>query len=247
MTEVNHYRLDCQTDGYVYVWDTVEPTVCPNDAGHTINPPIVVVESVSANTVRAEEDSDGYFETSTIKMNIPTGSPGDVSEHDVSWPMAVTLWKTLLTPTNDMVGDQISVVAEPETTIGVLTAPATAGDTTISVNSTVTDNAKRGFLITIDDGVNKDVCDRCSAVDSVNGTITFQTALVNSFAAGTLVKISIYVLDKVDLVSTETIDIGNKGIKGKKLTSDMKLRIYYTNNSGTSKLLRWRIELYNDM
>lgn len=246
-SEVNKYRLNCATDGYVYVWDTVEPTTCPNNSGHTINPPIVIVDKVSMKTVRAEEASDGYFETGHTTVSVPTGAPGTVTEHDVEWPMNITLWQSALTQTNDMVGDRISVVAAPETTVGVATAPINIGDTTITVNSTVTENAKRGFLITIDDGINKNICGRCTAVDTGAGTITFQTPTTNSFSAGTPIKISIYVVDKIDIVNTETMNIGNKGIKGKRLTAGTKLRIYYTNNSGTSKDIKIRFEIYNDM
>ena len=247
-TEVNKYRVWCDTESaYVYAWDTVEPTVCPTNSGHTINTALTtIVETVSTSTVTAEEDSHGYFETQTIVINVPTGTPGDVTEHDISWPMPITLWRTLLSPTNDLIGDEISVLAGPETTVGVLTAPVNIGDTTINVNSTVTDNVWRGFLITIDDTVNKNVCGRVTNVDKVGGTITFQTATTHAFTAGVPVKISIYVLNGIQIVNTNTMDIGVKGFKGKTIDVGTILRIYYTNNSGTSKVLRWRVEMYSN-
>ena len=56
--------------------------------------------------------------------------------------MDILLWKTILTPTPDMIGDTISVLAVPETTVGVLTVGASIGDTVLNVNSTVTDNGE---------------------------------------------------------------------------------------------------------
>lgn len=243
---VYKYRCYCNTElAYVYTWATSEPTVCPNNNTHSIDTnSIAIVETVSTTTVKASEDSDGYFETGHIVMNIPSGAPGDVTEHDVTWPMDVILWRTLITPTTDMVGDEVSVLASPETIVGVVTAPVSIGNTTLTVNSTVTDNVERGFLITLYDGVNKNVLGRCTAVDKIGGTITVQTATTNSFAPGTPVKISIYTLNGVHFIDTNTIDIGLKGMKGKMITSGLILRVYYTNNSATAKTLYWRYESY---
>ena len=246
-TEVNQYRVWCNDEAaYVYTWDSVEPTVCPNNNTHIINTSLTtIVNTVATNRVIAEENSDGYFETEHITINIPSGTPGDLFEHDVTWPMDVLLWRTLITPTSDMIGDTISVVASPETTVGVLTAPVTGGDTVFNVNSTVTDNMWRGFLVNLSDGVNKDFLGRCINVDSVAGTITVSTAAVNNFAAGSAVQIGVFTLKDIYVADTSTIDIGLKGAKGKTVTAGMIMRVRYTNNSGTSKTLRWRSEIYN--
>ena len=249
MATVNKYRLFCiEENTYVYEWDTVEPTICPNDhADKSINTSLTtIVDNITADKVQVEEDSNGYFETTHLLFDIPSGTPGDITEYDISWPMDILLWKTLLTPTTDMIGDTITVVASPEATIGVLAAPINIGDTTFTVNSTVIDNAYRGFLVTIDDGVNKDVLGRCIAIDSVNSTISVETAASYAFAAGTPVKVSVYTIKDLYITDTTTIDIAAKGIKGKTVTAGMVMRVYYTNNSGTAKIFRWRIEFYND-
>lgn len=243
---LNYYRIYCDTElQYVYKWDTEEPSTCPNNNTHTINVgSITILESISTATFRAEENSEGYFETTHVVVNIPIGTPGDITEHDVTWPMDITLWKTLLTPTSDMIGDSITVLAAPETTIGVCTVNANIGDTTITVNSTVISNIQRGFLVTLFDGVNKNICGRCTAIDTVNGTITFQTPLTHNFLAGTYVQISIYVINNLRIIDTNTVDMGAKGFKGKMINAGLILRIYYTNNSGTSKTVYWRPEYY---
>ena len=246
-TEINKYRVYCNDEaGYAYTWESVEPTVCPNNNGHTINTSLTtIIQTVSTSTIKAEENSDGYFETTHVELNVPSGTPGDLSEHDVAWPMDILLWRTLITPTADMIGDYISVVASPETTIGVLTAPVTGGTTVLNVNSTVTANIWRGFLVNIFDGVNKDFLGRCTNVNSGAGTITVETATVNSFDAGSAVQIGVYVLKNIYVADTSTIDIGTKGFKGKNITAGMKLRVRYINNSGTSKTVRWRPEYYS--
>ena len=240
------YKLFCvDEENVVKIWTDISPTVCPHNSVHEIALDSVRIDEAFNDIVKTEEATDGYFETEHIEISVPSGTPGDVTEHDVTWPMDILLWKTLITPTSDMIGDSISVLAAPETTVGVATAPINIGDTTINVNSTVTDNTWRGFLITLFDGVNKDVVGRCTAVDTVGGTITFQTPTTYAYAAGSAVKISVYTLKNIYVADTSTIDIGGKGFKGKTITSGMILRVYYTNNSGTAKLMRWRPELYN--
>ena len=249
MTTVNKYLVFCiDENDFFPIWSETEPTLCPNDhADRSIDSArTLILETLDENIVKAEEHTDGYFESEHIRIDIPSGTPGDITEHDVSWIMNIILWKTYLTPTSDMIGDEISVLASPETTIGVLTAPANIGDTVINVNSTVIDNAYRGFLVTIDDTVNKDVVGRLSNIDSGNSQITFETPLSYAYAAGTPVKISVYVLKNIYISDTNIIDIGAKGFKGKGITAGTILRVYYTNNSGTAKTFRWRAELYND-
>ena len=241
----NLYKLFCvDEEEVVRVWSNTIPTVCPHNSVHTIEPDSVKIDEQYNDKVISQEASDGYFESDHIQMSIPSGTPGDTTEHDVTWPSDILLWRTLLTPKSDMIGDYISVLAAPETTVGILTAPSGIGVTTINVNSTVIANTWRGFLITLFDGVNKDVVGRCTAVDSVNGTISFETPTTYAYAAGSAVKISVYVLKDIYIADTSTIDIGSKGFKGKTITSGMILRVYYTNNSGTAKDFRWRAEFY---
>tara|TARA_R110001599_G_scaffold287650_2_gene490241 strand:+ start:1480 stop:2241 length:762 start_codon:yes stop_codon:yes gene_type:complete len=248
---IDRYQVYCLEEAkFVETLSETEPTECPSNVNHTsraINPALTsIIETFYKNTIKAEENSEGYFETTHITMEIPSGTPGDLTEHDVSWPMNILLWRTLITPTTDMLGDVMSVIGSPETTIGALTSSVAIGDTTFNVNSTVTDNISRGFLINIFDGVNKDFLGRCIAVDKLGGTISVETGTVNAFAPGSAIQIGVFTLKDIYLADTSTIDIGTKGFKGKTLTAGMILRVRYINNSGTSKTLRWRSEFYND-
>ena len=86
MTTVNQYRVYCNDEAtdVATVWDVTAPTVCPNNGAHTIQS--FILDSVSAETVQALEPTEGYFETTTVTMTIPAGTPGTVTEHDVTWP-----------------------------------------------------------------------------------------------------------------------------------------------------------------
>ena len=240
------YKLYCVDESRVVeVWTDIPPTECPNSSVHTIDLDSVRPSTQYKDVFLAAENSDGYFETTHIEMNVPSGTPGDITEHDVSWPMNILLWMTLLTPTADMIGDLITVLAAPETIVGVVGALVNIGDTVLTVNSTVLENTMRGFLITIDDGVNKDVVGRCINIDGNTSTITVDTPTTYSFAPGTPVKISIYLLKGIYISDSNVIGIGSKGFKGKQVPAGTILRVYYTNNSGTAKTFRWRPEYYN--
>ena len=243
------YKLYCVDENKVVtIWSNISPIVCPNNDVHEIELDSVRISEKYNDTIEViEENGGGYFETSHIAMNIPAGTPGDITEHDVTWVMDILLWKTILTPTSDMIGDIITVVGGPETTIGAIGAVVNIGDTVITVNSTVITNMWRGFLVTLDDGVNKDVLGRCTNVDSVNSTITVETGTTYAYSplTPTPVKISVYILKDIYISDTNVIEIGSKGFKGKSVSSGQIIRVYYTNNSGTAKTFRFRPEYYN--
>lgn len=247
---INRYQVYCIEEGtFVETLSETVPTECPNTINHTsraINPDLTsIVETFYKNSFRAEENSDGDFETTHIKMDIPSGTPGDITEHDVSWPMDILLWITYLTPMADMIGDEVTVMADPERQVGVIVAPVNIGDTTFTIDPGAFDYLVRGYLITLNDGVNKDVVGRITAIDKGASTITVDTPASFSFAPMTQLQRSVYVLKDLYIFNTETIPIGKKGFKGKMVPAGVNLRVYYTNNSGTSKTFRWRPEYYN--
>ncbi len=246
-TEVYLYQVYCTTENaYVLQWGETEPTTCPNNTAHTINPALTtIIRTISTRTVKAAEDSEGYFETGNIVVNVASGTPGSVTPHDVTWPYKILLWKTILSITTDMLGDTISVVASPNTTIGVIVAPAAIAQTTFPVNSTVIQNILRGFLVNLYDGVNNDVLGVCTNIDRVNNTISVETGPTHSFNAGSAIQVGVYVLKNIVCHDTTPISIGDKGSKGKTIEPYQILRIYYTNNSGTSKTVYYRYECYN--
>ena len=57
MTTVYQYRIYCDTEAdYVYTWAETEPTVCPNDSGHTIDTDsITIVDTVANDLVELKD------------------------------------------------------------------------------------------------------------------------------------------------------------------------------------------------
>lgn len=241
------YKLFCNDESSVVtLFADTPPTVCPNNSVHNIDQESVILSDDYYGKIISQEMSTGDFETTHITMNIVSGVPGAVTTYDVSWPMDILLWKTEMTSNAAMVGDIITVMAAPETTVGVLTAAVSIGTTVLPVNPEIFNYLLRGYTVTLNDGTHKNFLGRCIMGDPVNNTITVETALANSFAAGVPVQMSIYVLKDIYMGDTSTITIGGKGMRGKLLPAGTILRVYYTNNSGTAKTFRWRPEYYNN-
>ena len=246
-TNLNYYRIWCVTENaYVTMWGTDMPTKCPNDTSDTIDlDSITIVETMNINKFIAEENTNGYFETTNFINEIPSGNAGDITTYDITWDSDITLWKTILSVDTTMVGDEIKVVAAPETTVGAITSQIEIGNTIINVTSTAIQYMFRGCECVLDDGVNKHVTSIIEK-NSDLGTVTIKNPSPYSYSTGTLIKMGIYVIKYIKLINLDPVEIGGKGIKGKDIKKGTVLRIYYTNNNGSSKTVYWRPEYYNN-
>ena len=248
MSTIYKYKFRCIEEGInVYTLGESAPTICPNDhADRTIDlDSIVVIEKYSKQIVTAEENTNGYFETEMVINDVPQGATGAVSTYDVAFDSNITLWRTVLSCSNDMIGDEAKVVAAPETPIGLITSPVSISDTIIAVDANVIANAYRGFECVLDDTVNKHVT-VIVGIDTINSTITIKHASPYAYIAGVPIKIGVFVIKYAKIHNTLDIDIGLKGMKGKTVEKGKIIRITYTNNTGAAKNVHWRIEYYND-
>lgn len=257
MTSVLHkYRLKCiEEDIYVYRWAETEPTICPNDhADRTIDSNLTsIVETIQINTVTAQENSDGDFTSQMFMNDIPSGTPGDITNHDDAiFDVNALLWKTIIYPTPDLVGDVINVRGIKMTfynIVGVLIATANISDTILNVSSTVTDNVYKGMEVELDNGAGTtENVGVIKAIDTTPGseTITVKTPLTTSFAAGSMVRVEVVVMKDIPIITDKfPIIIDGKGFKGKNVDEGDVLRVKYKNNDGVAKKIYWRVEYYN--
>jgi len=142
--QVNLFRCYCiEEAAYVEIISSDPPTQCPNITAHTSRAlntdATTIIRSISSQSVVAQEASEGWFNATTVALTVPTSTPGTVHTINISWPAEVLLWKTAIYMEGDpsLDGDKINVVAGPDTTIGYIVAPATSGNTTVHVSSTV--------------------------------------------------------------------------------------------------------------
>lgn len=252
---IHQYQVFCVAENNFFtVYGKEEPTLCPNDhVDRTINSELTsIVETYDINKIKAEENTEGDFTRATVENLIPSGSPGDVTNHDDAvWDENIFLWKTIIYPSADMLGDIINVRgikndAPYYNIVGALTAEGTTGTNVLTVSDTVITNVYKGMEIELDNTVIKENVGTVTGIDTVAKTITVKKNLTNTFAPGSLVRVELVVVKDCRIHSTNwPIEIGGKGMKGKRINAGDIMRVRYTNNDGQAKKLYWDVEYYN--
>ena len=250
---VKLWQVFCIQEGInVNVWGVDAPTLCPNDhVDRTIDPTKTrMVNYISTKKVQIETAEQGFYQARSSKVIVPAGNAGDITTYDFSHPMDISILEIGFNTTSNMVGDEISFVALPETQIGVLTQDANISDTVLNVPSTTVNlpNLVKGMEIVIENVNNnptKEDLGRITAINKDTFQITVETASSQLFAAGTLVKINTYplrnfVIQKADSEHT----FGRKGVGAREIPANGVTRVVYTNNNGQAKTFYINTEYY---
>lgn len=232
---------------FMYVLSDTEPTEGPN--GEPINPALTTLVQVAQdpNEVVVNEPTTGLFQAKTFPMQVPAGDVGDVSDHDVQWDTDIILWQSSITPAQDMLGDSMCVVYNPDVKVGELTQDAILGDNVIHVTSETFNYVQKGLDLSIDNGVKKEELGEILNCDMVNNTITTRKQVQSNFYtnSGTVDILYNYCIVKDrHFENGQEIIFGNKGFRGAEIPEGTKMRVKYTNNSGTAKNIYWHAQFY---
>jgi hypothetical protein len=186
-----------------------------------------------------ESPTGGNFKCEAIAFDSAASS---ITTRNISFPFDISILAVYMVTTNDQVGDNMEVIVAPDTTIGVVSSVVSVNDTVISVSSTVMEYVYKGYKVKITDGVNTDSLGYVIDKDVVAGTITVQNAAANSFAAGSLVKFSVYYVENYEFGPAWEYVIGESKIGASKLPANKIVRINYTNNGQTQKRIVIKLE-----
>ena len=247
-TLLDSLLISCLTEGrrVVSTYSYVPPTTCPNDTSHTIDPSQTQIHDSQTLTSVNVILPDGYYQCTTLDLEMPDGPIGTVYTKDISWPMKIYLWTISLYLPTDSEGDFFDVIAAPDTVIGYTTDTLNIGSTQMSVSSTVTTNMIPGLDIALYDGQNRNELGRITAIDSVNHIVTFETATTQSFAQGTLIFFNLKNVRHFEVcrnISTE-VQLAQAWVKYKEIPANTNMRMVYTNNTGESKCIGMKLEYY---
>lgn len=243
MTTVYHWKYWCETEGtYVYSWSPSRPTTCSTNSSHTISAVdsgFLRIGQVSSNEVAVREEyikTAGLFQATQKSWDIPAS----VGPHTLAFDakdFPTNVFSASFVSTADHMDDVIDVCVGHKTIVGVLTADASIGATTLSVSSTVLDNCFLGEEIYLTDGVNEDCCGIIVAKDALAGQITVKTATVNSFTAAspTYVKKTNYLVKDFTIGFPWKYSIGGDKIGGSYVPTGTIIEFHYTNTSATAK------------
>ncbi len=250
MTEkiVKQWRVLClEENKMVTVYSPDVPSLCPNDhpdrtIDHTRT---TMIAHISTKKFQIENSTPGNFQHTTVLINVPSGSPGDIYVHDMSWPMDIYIWKTEFLPETKHKQDEISIMVAPNKVIGALTQDANIGDTELNVTSTVFDFSllSKGVDAKLDDTVNSEEVGRITGIDPVNFKIHIENPLTQTFSAGTQFQINLCMIRNL-IISQDikTVKIGSKGFTSKFIPANTVLRLLYKNNNGQAKDVYFSME-----
>lgn len=123
MATVYNYQVRCTTDNkWVTVWRESEPTVCPENNTHTINPSLTsVINTVSQRTVKIKEENietGGYFATTPMTIHANANSVG---YGRFSWPFNVSALSVNFNTNSTHTGDSIDMYGAKNNKIGIIT------------------------------------------------------------------------------------------------------------------------------
>lgn len=244
MATIYKYRVRCLTSNkYEYVWDDTEPTTCPVNPAHTIDPSkTAAVAKRAQNVVEIKEESvptGGYFMSETIPMTI---NPNETATFTYTWPISMTVLMVGFTSDASNQGDVMSLCVAPDTTVGTLTANIGTGVSTLDVSQSVIDNMCLGFYVSITDGVNTNDLGRCLAINKVSKIITVENPTTNSFAANSAIKITIYMMKNYTIGPPWEYEIGKSKIGGAYVPAGRVVKVTYENKTNATKTLVPRLE-----
>jgi hypothetical protein len=244
MTTVNRYEVFCITENkWVSKWSETVITTCPNNpADSIIANSVTIKETVSDTTMNIKENPPGFYQSVNIPIDIPTGA--GLSEHVITFPMTVFLRKVGFNSTLEMMGDSLSIIVGPDTVIGGMIAPISAGSSilTITPQSFDTEYMVKGIYLKlklIDPSGNlllEHDAGRIIGVNAPENQITVENVLPFDFPAGTTIVMNVYIMKDVTAVLTNHLyQFGGEVLASKELPANIMSNLIYNNNNGQSK------------
>lgn len=237
---VYNYKIYCITEEeYVSGWGKVEPTACYNNPAHSVNPySVQLIEVVNNTEVVIKEDNvqiSRNFKVITIEFSnvMPNTSQSQYYTFDIVTSMYS--FKFATDDTNK--GDTLSISANNDTPLGLITANVTAGDTTIHAPAALFVYGKVGYYVMITDGTNTDQLGYIKSIDPVAGTIVVKTAATHNFSStNTLLKMTLYTLKDLKIGPPQMYNFANDIIGGTAVPVNTTVKFTYTNNASEEVL-----------
>jgi hypothetical protein len=251
MSNLYKQEIYCETESaWVNTWkDTDTPiTVCPNNNTHTvISSSVHILETREINTVKVEEETTpvgsnptgGHFGVTTVGINC-LASQTSTADKSFDWPVSMLSIKFMTDQQH--IGDVINMDIAPNTIIGVLTATASINDTTLTVNSTVLDNAFIGTVVRLINGTNSSEIGYAKKIDKTTSNIWLTQPLTQSFAIGSYYAMSIRMMNNYNIGVGGSYDFGSSKIGGSYVPTGIRGFAKYTNNSTFDKQFNFIVE-----
>jgi hypothetical protein len=194
--------------------------------------------------------TQGYYQCRGSRMPI---AAAPTTSHCMAFSHPLNLYGLNFFATADNVGDTVDVLVNPDAALGVLVAPAVAGDTSVSVSDTVAQFVRVGFGVALHDDasgsyggatgtgtVNAQVAGitPASADGSVPASLLLERPLPagTSLAAGTtVVRLRLHLVDNLPIDAPGKYTLAYLTDANKVLPAGTSIGIEYTNANGAAK------------
>ena len=242
-TSVNNYKIYCNDENsYITCWDTIPPTQCPNNNTHSVNVDSVqLISTVDSHEVTVKEDKITISRnTRIIQIPLVNAAPGETVTVDFTFPINMSLYLFDYITSSDNILDEISILANPDTVLGLIVSDIEIGDTTFVAPPALIAYAALGFYLTIFDGTNSNDIGIITNIDPLTSIVTVDVPTTYAFSASnTLVSMTLKVMDKLVIGQQGIHTYGEKIIGGAAIPKGTLTRYLYKNNavSGPSKSL----------
>lgn len=245
---LSQYLVTCLTESTRVTTDyrNTPPTTCPNNNEHTIDPAQTQVYCTKPMTDVQVLIPNGYYQCSTLDLDMPECTPGTIFTADLVNPMRILLWTTSMYLPPNSEGDTVDIITAPDTPIGYITSSVSADTNVIPVSSTVVGFIIPGLDISLYDGVNYNDLGRVTAVDTQNSTVSIEFATANSFNMGTPVLFNLKSVRAFDVCEdfSGEVSLGSAWVKYKEVPANTTMRVSYHNNDGVAKCIVLKFEYY---
>jgi hypothetical protein len=214
--------------------------IIANHSGEMISPKaeITKVEIISehAKYIESGNTTQSFFAAETILIDISVGE--SIKIVDYKWPFDIALKTGTLYITEDMVGDEMTVEAAPNSVVGAIIQNVNIGDTSIYGSPTVMENAKRGYWCNIYPAGTE--ISRICTVEADHIGICPPATM--NIAAGNYISVTPKIIPYVYFNSAGKLEIGKTLQMGQRVPKGEIIRIKYKNNNGLAKKISWFIE-----
>jgi hypothetical protein len=240
------WHVYCNTDSaWKTVWSPTQPTACPNNNTHSISTTTIYkTNQISDQNVIINEEeipagqtpTGGHYCMESRVMTIPAGTTGTC---DLSFEFPVTMLGGVLMTDASQNGDKIEIHAAPDSTVGVITSPVTAGDIAINVDQTAADYAEPGLFLTLSNGSGTSQLIRIKCVNRITKVITLVSPGISaSFSGMTFVKLTAKFCNGVYIQKGGgCLEIGTLKIGGSYVQAGRVIRLVYENNGANTQVI----------
>jgi hypothetical protein len=186
----------------------------------------------------------GTYRAKGYNFDVGTGPNSSYeSIGEISFPYNVRVLGISINPTDENIGDYVSIVTAKDTVVGVLTSDVSSGNV-LNVSSSVLVHVCNGYQITVQDGTGIVDLGECIAHDHDNHTLTVENNISSLLTAGSYVMMTMKRIEDYKITQGCKSSFGLQTLESSLTPAGIKGTVLYKNMTNTSKTFSMYLELY---